>query len=70
MSPSGDFPFSQGICSGLSSVGWDVTKLKAKHDAKRTSADARHEQAARLLVGRSDWSPPCSAKILIRSVLP
>lgn len=63
MSPPGDFPFSDGISSGFSSVGWDGAKLEARRDARRTTAETRHEQAASLLVGRSAWPPPCSAKI-------
>lgn len=40
-------------------------KLEARHDAKRATAETRHEQAACLLVGRSAQPPPHNAKIKI-----
>ena len=65
VSPPGDFPFSDRISSGLSFVGRDRVKLEARHDAKRATAETRHEQAACLLVGRSAQPPPHNAKIKI-----
>jgi len=36
---SGDFPFSGGLSSRLSSVEWDGAKLEARHDTGRTAAE-------------------------------